>query len=132
MNIVVFGANRPTGRLGIGQALSQGHAVMAFTRHPETFPVRDERLRVMRGTCLSSPRSTRRWPGRMPSPAVTRYQMAERHLPGRFTSRADLADCMLQQLASDQYLRKAVAMATSSGQPSLLAFLWREGIRKKT
>jgi hypothetical protein len=39
---------------------------------------------------------------------------------------------MLQQLTSDQYLHKAVAAATSSDQPSLLAFVWREGIRKKT
>jgi hypothetical protein len=70
--------------------------------------------------------------GLFATPAVTRYQVAERRIPGRFTSRADLADCMLQQLTSDQYLHKAVAVATSSGQPSLLAFVWREGIRKKT
>jgi nucleoside-diphosphate-sugar epimerase len=70
--------------------------------------------------------------GLFATPAVTRYQVAERRISGRFTSRADLADCMLQQPTSDQYLHKAVAVATSSDQPSLHAFVWREGIRKKT
>jgi nucleoside-diphosphate-sugar epimerase len=214
------------------QALSQEHEVTAFTRHPETFPVRHDRLRVMRGDALepatvdqavagqdavlsvlgvpysrrpitvysqgtahvvqamrhhgvrrlvcvsSSPVDPHPDPeggllfksilqplftgvvgrtmyadqkrmealvmdsgldwtivrpsGLFATPAVTRYQLAERRIPGRFTSRADLADCMLQQLTSDQYLHKAVAVATSSDQPSLLAFVWREGIKKKT
>ncbi|MGA7989504.1 MAG: SDR family oxidoreductase [Candidatus Dormiibacterota bacterium] len=62
--------------------------------------------------------------------AVTRYQMAEGHLNVRFTSRADLADCMLQQASSERYLRKALAVATVEVKPSMLKLLWREGISK--
>jgi NAD(P)H-binding len=65
------------------------------------------------------------------TPAVTNYQAAERSIDGRFTSRADLADFMLKQLTDDQYLHKAVAVATRSGTPNLYVFLWREGISKK-
>ncbi|HEU0027504.1 MAG TPA: NAD(P)H-binding protein, partial [Ktedonobacterales bacterium] len=49
MNIAVFGANGPTGRLVTKQALAEGHAVTAITRRPETFPLHHERLRVIRG-----------------------------------------------------------------------------------
>ena len=49
MKIVVFGANGPTGQLLTKQALAEGHAVTAVTRHPEAFPFRDARLRVLRG-----------------------------------------------------------------------------------
>jgi putative NADH-flavin reductase len=47
--IVVFGANGPTGRLLVRQALDRGYAVTAVTRHPETFAVRDEGLQVLAG-----------------------------------------------------------------------------------
>ena len=69
--------------------------------------------------------------GLFETPAVTDYQVAEAYISGRYTSRADLADCMLQQLTNDQYVHKAVAVATFSVQPNLLKFLWREGISKK-
>lgn len=49
MKIAVFGANGSTGHLLTKQAVASGHAVTAVTRHPETFPLRHERLRVMRG-----------------------------------------------------------------------------------
>lgn len=49
MNIVIFGANGPTGREVTAQALAEGHTVTAITRHPEGFPLQDERLRVLRG-----------------------------------------------------------------------------------
>src|SRR5437016_10484133 len=39
--------------------------------------------------------------GLFETPAVTDYQAAEDHIIGQFTSRADLADCMLKQLATD-------------------------------
>jgi putative NADH-flavin reductase len=54
MNIAVFGANGPTGRLLTAQALREGHVVSAFTRHPDTFPLRHEHLRVVRGDVLDS------------------------------------------------------------------------------
>src|SRR5260221_3255117 len=49
MNIVIFGANGPTGRLLTQQALEKGYTVTAFTRHPETFPIQGARLRVLSG-----------------------------------------------------------------------------------
>ena len=49
MNIVVFGANGQTGQLLTKQALAEGHTVTAVTQHPDTFPLRDERLQVKKG-----------------------------------------------------------------------------------
>jgi putative NADH-flavin reductase len=69
--------------------------------------------------------------GLFETPTVTDYQVAEAFIRGRFTSRADLADCMLHQLTTDQYLHKAVAVATVSVRPDLFQFLWREAISKK-
>ncbi|MEU8137351.1 NAD(P)-dependent oxidoreductase [Streptodolium elevatio] len=48
MRIAVFGANGPTGRLLTGQALAAGHHVTAVTRHPDSFPLRHDRLDVVR------------------------------------------------------------------------------------
>ena len=64
--------------------------------------------------------------GLFETPTVTRYQTAEEHIQGRFTSRADLADCMLRQLTSNQYLRKVTAVATFAAQPSMLSFFLGE------
>jgi putative NADH-flavin reductase len=47
VNVVVFGANGPTGRLLVEQAGAQGHTVTAVTRHPDTFPLAGPWLRVM-------------------------------------------------------------------------------------
>jgi putative NADH-flavin reductase len=47
MNIVVFGANGPTGRLVVEQADAAGHTVTAVTRHPESFPARGPLVRVV-------------------------------------------------------------------------------------
>ncbi|MGN6128272.1 MAG: NAD(P)-dependent oxidoreductase [Humibacter sp.] len=52
MNIVVFGANGPTGRLVVKEALDRGHVVTAVTRNPQTFPLQHENLRVERGDVL--------------------------------------------------------------------------------
>jgi len=234
MNIVVFGANGRTGKLLTKQAVAEGHAVTAVTRHPETFPLRNARLHVMRGdvfdlssvekaiagqdavlstlgvpysrkpitlysqgtahivqamnhygvrrlVCVSSSATdpqTRyhdtgggfifekilkpiiinsigrtlyadmqrmetlvmnsdldwtivRPSGLFETPTVTDYHVAEAFIRGRFTSRADLADCMLHQLTTDQYLHKAVAVATVSVLPDLFQILWREAFSKK-
>jgi putative NADH-flavin reductase len=230
MRIVIFGANGGTGRLLTSQALASGHAVTAVTRHPGTFPIQHERLRVVHGdafdaasvqaavagkeavlstlgtpysrkpislfsqgtahiidamrehglrrlVCVSSSAtfpernpeggfffekvlqpfvinvigrtlyedlqrmetlvasSDLEWVIARPSglfdtPAVTTYKTAEAHLNSRFTSRADLADSMLQQLTSDQYVRKTMAVATVEVKPSLLKLIWREAISK--
>ena len=69
--------------------------------------------------------------GLFETPSVTNYQMAEAHINRQYTSRADLADCMLQQLTTDRYLRKAVAVATISAQPGMLAFFGGEAFQKQ-
>ena len=230
MNIAIFGANGPTGQLLTKQALAEGHTVTAVTRHPETFPLRDARLRVMHGdvfdlssveqavagqdavlstlgvpfsrqpitvysqgmahivqamkhsgvrrvVCVSSSatgtnhetgggfifdkilqpivmstigkttyadmkqmetllrESELDWTVVRPSglfetPAVTDYRVAEDHIRRQFTSRADLANCMLQQLSTDQYARKIIAVATFSAQPSMVKFMLQEAFKE--
>ncbi|WP_034260626.1 NAD(P)H-binding protein [Actinospica robiniae] len=46
MMITIFGANGATGRLTVQRALAAGHEVVAVTRRPEQFPIRDSRLTV--------------------------------------------------------------------------------------
>lgn len=46
MRIVVFGANGPTGRLLVSQALAAGHEVTAVTRRPDEFPQQHPNLTV--------------------------------------------------------------------------------------
>lgn len=47
MEIVVFGANGPTGRQVVEQALAAGHGVTAVTRKPDEYPIDAPRLRVV-------------------------------------------------------------------------------------
>jgi len=54
MNIVVFGANGPTGRLLTRQALDAGHRITALTRHPEAFPLSHASLTVVAGDALDA------------------------------------------------------------------------------
>ncbi|HEY8527853.1 MAG TPA: NAD(P)H-binding protein [Acidimicrobiales bacterium] len=49
MKIAVFGANGPTGRLLTRLALDEAHDVVAFTRHPDRFPIEHPRLEVVAG-----------------------------------------------------------------------------------
>jgi putative NADH-flavin reductase len=231
MNIVIFGANGPTGQLLTKQALAEGHAVTAFTRHPETFPLQNDLLQVMHGdvfdlssveqavagqdavlstlgvpfsrkpitvysegvanivqamnrygvrrlVCVSSSateplfdptaifilqsimqpiiistigrtvyedmrrmeklvmKSNLDWTivrpsGLFDTPAVSPYQVAETHINGTFTSRTDLAACMLQQLANDRFLNKVVAVATVSVKPSMFKLIMKEAFQRK-
>lgn len=62
---------------------------------------------------------------------VTDYRMAEDYLNASYTSRADLADAMLRQLGSDDYLRACCAVATSAEKPSIVQLVLREGSGKK-
>jgi putative NADH-flavin reductase len=68
--------------------------------------------------------------GLFETPAVTDYHVAEDHIRAQFTSRADLADCMLQQLATEQYARKVMAVATFEVAPSMLKFLLQEAFKE--
>jgi putative NADH-flavin reductase len=49
MKIAVFGANGPTGRLLTQLALDEHHHIVAFTRHPDVFPIEHPRLEVTAG-----------------------------------------------------------------------------------
>ncbi len=49
MKFAVFGANGPTGRLFTQLALDEDHDVVAFTRHPDGFPIAHRRLEVAAG-----------------------------------------------------------------------------------
>jgi len=230
LRIAVFGANGPTGRQLVDQALTAGHEVAAVTRHPEAIAPQDglnvvgadiadedavdaaiagsdavlsalgvsysrepisvyslgaenivaamENRGVKRLVVVSSapldpdyrssdslfftrvmePLFMRR-PGRTTyddmrrmealvrasdldwtiirscwlfnSAGVTHYQLAENSAQGMFTARADLAACMLAQLAADQFVHKTIGVVTTAGTPSIIQQIWREGIRKE-
>ncbi|MEO6533539.1 MAG: SDR family oxidoreductase [Pseudolysinimonas sp.] len=49
MKIALFGANGGTGRVLAAQALEAGHQVTAVTRHPETYGLTHDRLRIVAG-----------------------------------------------------------------------------------
>lgn len=232
MKITVFGANGPTGRLLSRLALDDGHDVVAFTRHPDAFPIDHPRLEVAAGDAhdagavaaaidgadavlstlgvpfakspitvysdgvtniLAGMHATgvkrlavvsssavsphpeplggfvfekilqpyivnkvgrtlyddmRRmealvagsdvaWTivrpsGLFEAPAVSEYRVEVDHIRHRFTSRIDLADCLLRQALDDTFVRSAIAVATFSYAPSMLKLIWQEGIRKKT
>ncbi len=54
MKLVIFGANGPVGKLLTELTLDGGHDVSAVTRHPGTFPLQHERLRVVKGDVLEA------------------------------------------------------------------------------
>lgn len=64
--------------------------------------------------------------------SVTDYRMAVDYLNGTFTSRVDLADSMLRQLSSREYVRKVAAVATFDQKPSLIRMIAREASSKKS
>ncbi|MGH8996555.1 MAG: NAD(P)H-binding protein [Acidimicrobiales bacterium] len=49
MKLAIFGANGPTGRHLTEFALDEHHEVVAFTRHPDTFPIEHRRLQLASG-----------------------------------------------------------------------------------
>jgi putative NADH-flavin reductase len=69
--------------------------------------------------------------GLFEAPAVSDYSVAVDHIGHRFTSRIDLADCLLRQALGDTYVRSTIAVATTNVKPSMLKLIWQEGIRKK-
>ena len=69
--------------------------------------------------------------GLFDAPAVSAYGVAIDYIGHRFTSRIDLADCLLRQALGDTYARSTIAVATTSAHPSILQLIWREGIRRK-
>lgn len=225
MELAVFGANGPTGRLVVGQALAAGHRVAAVTRQPDQYPLSSPHLDVVaadvtdpdgvegvlsrgpravistfgvpysrgeitvysrgianiaramtirgveRLVCVSSTTVSREdQPGEslfwrravvpflrnvvgrtlyddmMRMEAIVAgsgldwtvvrpaglfnadsptddYEVAARRLPGRVTSRADLADALLKEATAPQYSRSIIEVITRSATPPPKAFL---------
>jgi nucleoside-diphosphate-sugar epimerase len=69
--------------------------------------------------------------GLFDAPGVTAYELHEDQAPGIFTSRAGLAASMLEQAASTRFVRKAAAVTTSEGAPTVLQMIRREALKKK-
>ena len=67
--------------------------------------------------------------GLFDAPGVTRYELHEDHAPGIFTSRADLAASLLEQATDVRFVRKAVAVTTPDGAPTLFQMLRREAFK---
>ena len=53
MRVAIFGASGQTGLFLVERALVQEHDVTAFVRTPETFPLRNDRLKVVIGDVRS-------------------------------------------------------------------------------
>jgi len=230
MRITIFGANGPTGRLLVAQALAVGHEVTAVTRRPAEFALEHARLRVVGAdvhdrrsvdgaldgadavlstlgvpftrkpitiysdgirsiTAAMSRHGVKRivavsssatyphhhadggflmnrvlqpvivatigrttyadmrvmeehlrdsglhWTVVRPSglfdtATVTHYQLHEDWAPGIFTSRADLAACLLEQATDTRFVGKAVAVTTVEGIPTLWQMLRREAVKR--
>jgi nucleoside-diphosphate-sugar epimerase len=69
--------------------------------------------------------------GLFDTPGVTAYQLHQDQAPGIFTSRADLAASMLAQATGSRFVRKAVAVTTTDGVPTLFQMMRREALKKK-
>jgi putative NADH-flavin reductase len=227
MHLAVFGANGPTGRLVVGQALAAGHYVSAVTRKPDEFPLSSPHLNVVvadvtdpegveralcgaqavistfgvpysrteirvfsegianitqamsihgisRLVCVSSttvatddaPGESLFWrkvvtpflrnvigrtlyddmahmegivacssldwtvvrPGGLFNAAepTEDYQVAARRLPGRFTSRADLAHLLIKEATQPQHSHAIIEVITGSGPPRPMATFLKE------
>jgi putative NADH-flavin reductase len=65
------------------------------------------------------------------APTVSDYQVIEGSIHAMFTARADLAACLLAQLAGGKYVRKTIGVVTTAGTPGIPRQIWREVIRKE-
>jgi hypothetical protein len=68
--------------------------------------------------------------GLFDAPGVTRYELHEDRAPGIFTVRADLAASLLEQATDVRFVRKAVAVTTTEGAPTLFQMLRREAFKR--
>lgn len=230
MQLTIFGANGPTGRLVTSLAIERGHDVVAVTRHAADFPISGRRLTVREGdvhdlaavrasvggadavvsalgvpftkaevtvyshgaanilTAMSEAGVKRfvavtssvlapdpqpvggfvfrkvlqpyvvgklgrtvyddmrrleelvshsdvdwtivRPSGLCSAPEVTSYVVAPEHVAHQFTTRIDLADCLLREALENRNPRAAIGVASPSADPSMISLIWREGIRK--
>lgn len=68
--------------------------------------------------------------GLFDAPGVTRDELHGGHAPGVFTSRADLAASLLEQVSDTRFIRKELAVTTSEGAPTLFQLMRREAFKK--
>ena len=61
---------------------------------------------------------------------VSSYQVSEGPLDGVFTSREDLAACLLDQAGSARFARKTIEVTTTEGTPTLGQMIRREAFKK--
>lgn len=61
---------------------------------------------------------------------VSSYQVSDGPLDGVFTSRDDLAACLLAQAGDSRFVRKAIEVTTSEGTPTLWQMISREAFKK--
>jgi uncharacterized protein YbjT (DUF2867 family) len=61
---------------------------------------------------------------------ITGYRQTENHSDGVFTSRADLAACLLAQATDTTWVGRTVAVTTAEGTPTLWSVLRREAFGK--
>ena len=60
---------------------------------------------------------------------VSSYQVSEGPLDGVFTSREDLAACLLAQVGDSRFVRTAIEVTTSDGTPTLWQMIRREAFK---
>ena len=72
MDLAVFGANGPTGRLVVRQALAAGHHVTAVTRKPDQYPLSSPRLDVV-GADVTDPGGVERVLATGPQAVISTY-----------------------------------------------------------
>ena len=61
---------------------------------------------------------------------VSAYQVSDGPLGGVFTSREDLAACLLEQTGSSRFARKAIEVTTPEGTPTLWQMIRHEAFKK--
>lgn len=70
--------------------------------------------------------------GLFETPSVTDYALTEGYTTGKFTSRTDLAACMLRLLGDEGSFQSTLAIATVAVQPKLLQMLLREALPRRS
>jgi hypothetical protein len=121
MKSVIFGANRPTGRLAIARPLAAGHSVVAVTRQPRKFPIQERELTVVGadvfdaaavGDAVAEADATqwcRCWGAVHPGKGLNLFGRNRKHRGRRARSRNDY-----------------VIVSTTEGTPTVLQMIRRE------
>jgi putative NADH-flavin reductase len=66
--------------------------------------------------------------GLFDSTGVTDYHVATRRMPGRFTSRTDLADALVREAVDNRHVGSAIEIVTTNGTPSFAKMFLKEAL----